>query len=529
MTDIAAPAPRSQALPLWALGLAWLVVLVFAEGWLFWMQLPYDQKPDQDWVLVYNALVMNAGLPQEYFDHTGYAYLLLLTGWFRLLHVAGALPVDTVTALPPTTDTAAFELAWQQATEAGRVLTLVIISGFVVAFAALVAKFVDDRRIGFLAGLALATGGGVASQVGLLRTEPLSSLCAITAILLIAIAASGGWPARRFVLLAIAAFLAVLSVLTKVSGFLPLLAAPLVAVVCGPPLPAAKPPGRQATFVAAGIAVLVAIPAGAIAFEGLSRVAESRFPYHPLGWGPLAWYQALVPVWIFGGVLVCARLWGGRAMDTVAACAAIVIGASLGLAVLMIRPELQNIIAATHPLEHLFVFSVWTDPSLGQQETVLAGGLLGKLSGAFGQVIGAHFAAPTSDSLFLLDWLVVLALPLAVRDRDRRWALLAGLLLLVSIALQATFLLRYGNKTYHVYSDPFTILAAAVVLARFRWILATYAGTLLAIVCAGYIGVAGLLETVRLANLPPDNPSEICVAHEFYLKRIDNPPFCASG
>ncbi len=54
-----APLAQHQSTPLWILSLLWLALLVALQSVLFWLNLPYDQTPDQDIVLAYNALVMN--------------------------------------------------------------------------------------------------------------------------------------------------------------------------------------------------------------------------------------------------------------------------------------------------------------------------------------------------------------------------------------------------------------------------------------------------------------------------------------
>ena len=66
-----------------ALGMALSLLLVG-------FSMPYWKIADQDLTLAYNGLLLNDGRAQEYFDHTGYLYHLLLAAWYRLLHWLGS-------------------------------------------------------------------------------------------------------------------------------------------------------------------------------------------------------------------------------------------------------------------------------------------------------------------------------------------------------------------------------------------------------------------------------------------------------
>ena len=98
----------------WAVSIAVLVAIVAAQSIPFSLYQPYDRYPDMDLVVAYNALLINSGFPQEFLEHTGYLYFLLVAGWFRLLHSIGILSIVNLTALPPVADLAAFHSGWQQ-------------------------------------------------------------------------------------------------------------------------------------------------------------------------------------------------------------------------------------------------------------------------------------------------------------------------------------------------------------------------------------------------------------------------------
>lgn len=513
----------------WACSLAGLALLVAAQSALFSLHLPYYRWPDQDLILAYNALVMNSRFPQEYFDHTGYTYFLLLSAWFQVLHGLGLLPIDQVTAIPPVADPTAFATAWQQIIEAGRLLTIGIFALFTTLFAQLIAWLFDDRRIGFSAGLLLATGEGAVHQVGLMRTEPLSALLVMGAVLLAALAGREEWRGWRLPCLGAAAFLGILAVETKVFAIVPLLAAPAIAVTFGTTRRYDSTPGQVRPVLLALLligAILLAIPAAGVVWTGLAGVGKSIYAYHPVGGGLLDSYQALMVLWVLAWLAAYAVLWRLPPMDAVAAAAALAIGASLGVLVLLVRYNLQNVIAATHPIEQMFVFSSASNPTLAGAQTIVSGAILLKLGLALWSVLSRPLLNPFSDNVFPLDWFIVIGLVVGRRDSERRWMVQAGLLFATSLALQTVFLLRYDQKIYHVYSDPFAILAAAVILTRFRGLLTSRPGLIATTVALFSYASWGIVSGAKFDSARGINPSASCDWHSAYLPRLEPFPFC---
>src|SRR5687767_7662191 len=67
--------------------LAAIIVSFFVSGYFN----PYWRRADMDLVVVYQALLLNDGRAQSYFDHPGYLSFVLIELWFRLLHWLGVL------------------------------------------------------------------------------------------------------------------------------------------------------------------------------------------------------------------------------------------------------------------------------------------------------------------------------------------------------------------------------------------------------------------------------------------------------
>ncbi|MCK9389923.1 MAG: hypothetical protein M0Q22_16235, partial [Sulfuritalea sp.] len=160
---------------------AWRTELLLIGGGMFASFLvvgfwyPYWRVADMDFWIIYNAFLLNSGLPQEYFDHPGYLSILALSEWLRGLHALGLLKVAAFSQLPSVNDAAAFNQAWTAATQAGRILSLLIAMGFVLTFGALLRALVQDWRVAGLGVFFLAFSGGMAMQMRTMRTELLAA------------------------------------------------------------------------------------------------------------------------------------------------------------------------------------------------------------------------------------------------------------------------------------------------------------------------------------------------------------------
>jgi hypothetical protein len=216
----------------WKSSIAALVAGMAVSVFLFGFWMPYWRIADQDMILAYQGLLFNDGRAQEYFDHTGYLIYLTLGAWYHALHWLGLLPVHALSELPPATDVAAFDRAWQHLVEAGRVLSLMFGAAFVWAYATLVRRLVADWRIALIAAIALAYSGGIAMHIRMMRTELLSSGLVTSALLLVLVAARVPG-VRRHAMIAVAGLCASLAVATKVQAMLPALAIPLLALAFG--------------------------------------------------------------------------------------------------------------------------------------------------------------------------------------------------------------------------------------------------------------------------------------------------------
>src|SRR5580700_8432895 len=75
----------------WRGGLTAIVAGLVVSFFLFGYALVYWRNADMDFMVVYNALVLNDGKPQLFFDHPAYLTIVSVKFWFQLLHTLGLL------------------------------------------------------------------------------------------------------------------------------------------------------------------------------------------------------------------------------------------------------------------------------------------------------------------------------------------------------------------------------------------------------------------------------------------------------
>src|SRR5258706_1836619 len=119
----------------WRTGLTAIVAGLAASFFLFGYALIYWRNADMDLIVIYNALVLNDGKPQLFFDHTAYLTILSLKLWFQLLHAFGLLDAHSLSAVPSASNTGAFDAAMTSAVHDRRLFARLISTCFVLVFA----------------------------------------------------------------------------------------------------------------------------------------------------------------------------------------------------------------------------------------------------------------------------------------------------------------------------------------------------------------------------------------------------------
>jgi len=525
---------RVAAAPWWLL-CAGLAAAMALSVLLVGFRLPYWVHSDQDLVLAYHGLLFGDGLPQEYFDHPGYGYFLVIDVWYRLLHAVGLLPVASLSALPPGSDVAATEAVWQSLVQAGRALSILLTAAFAVSYATLLRGLVEDRRVALLAGILLAFGVGLTAQGRQMRTDLLSAGFVVLGLLLVlrAVRPAEGKPCggASLLQLALGGLLVGLAMVTKVQAVFLAMGLPVAAILFGRRAQAASDEkGWGVASLAVLLAAAAAVPAFGLIQAGLAGWGRAVYPYTPVGGGLSGGgYQSIVAGWVLVGILVHAAVHRVPPARATAGAAAVLLGLAVGLLALDIRWNEQNAIAVANFVEHMFVFSSWRHGAeLQGQGNVVGQGTLGLLLAGIGRTLAIRTIVLHPDNIpqtIVVEWFALAGAVVLWRRGERLAAVQALFLLLVAWGLESLFSLRGFQRAYAAYTDPLAILSAAWVLARMpglldrarprRWILA---GVALVVVAAHAWPV---IETRKLPN-----PATHCEWIPIYMPKVAQFPFC---
>ena len=452
----------------WRWGLTAIVAGTVVSFFLFGYALVYWRNADMDFMVVYNALVLNDGKPQLFFDHTAYLSILSLQYWFRLLHGLGLLDAWTLSAIPPASDVAGFDAAMTSAVRAGRVLVLLTAILCVLVFAGLIRRVVHDRRIALMAVFAFAFSGGVAVHSRILRSELLAACPVIFALLILILVGRRANLARPLAMAAAAA-LCVLGLENKVQAILLIGTLPIVILPFGSATSASVAFWRDtpwrwlATLVAAAAAMAAVTAAWPIITTGFDRALLDAAQFRPLLLGRFGIYQAALLILIGGCMVAYAAIWRVSAAETLASMFIMAAGASVALLALNFEYNTSNVIAVVNPLEKMLSFA-----DASTTDAAIASGPWGFLSllDGIGSVLARYTFVlhPSPRPAMFLPWLIVPFIVHAWRRGERQAAVQALLLLLAAIGID-TLTVRRGLKSeYYVFTDPLIILAFAVLL-----------------------------------------------------------------
>jgi len=539
MTELSAPAATSAKHPAitddafdrlirvsWRNGLVAIIAGLAASFLLFGYATIYWRNADMDFMVIYNALVMNDGKPQHFFDHTAYLTILTVKSWFSLLHSMGLLDAWTLPAIPKASDIAAFDAAMTQAVHAGRVLAFLIAAGCVLIFASLIRRIVRDWRVAMLAVLAFALSGGIAVHSRILRSE-LVAACPVIFALMILMAVGRRASRWRPLAMALAAALCVLGLENKVQAILLIGLLPLVILPFGS-LRSASVAFWQNTrsswlaVVAGGvIAAASAWAAWPLVIAGFDRHLLDAAGFHPLLLGRYATYQVALAILIVLAMIAYAALWRISAAETLASIAAIMAGAALTLLLLDLAYDTNNVIAVFNPLEKMLTFADASTANAANGSGLAAVPLL--LQG-LGSVLARYTFVLHSSArpTVFLTWLITPGIVYAWRRGDRRAALQSLVLMCAAIAIDTLGVRRGLKSEYFIFTDPLIILAGAVLLDRMRdlrfhkW---TYPVALTLIVL--HIGV-GQSEPIKYA-FKRTGPEAVCEWNGYYMPLLPLP------
>jgi hypothetical protein len=512
----------------WSGGLAALVVGLAVSFLLFGYFVIYYRNADMDFMVIYSALAMNAGHPQQFMDHTAYLTILTLKDWFALLHSLGLLDAWTLPAMPK--DAAGFDLAMTHAVHAGRVLAFLIATGSVLIFASLSRLMFRDRRIALTATLAFALSGGVAVHSRILRSELVAACPVIFALMILIVIGRRAHLARPLGIAAAAA-LCVVGMENKVQAILLIGALPLLILPFGSAQSASvgfwrTPASWLAAIVPTPAALAIAWMAWPLVATGLDRTLLDAAQFHPLLLGRFGVYQLALLAFIAICMIAFAAIWRVSVTETLTSMAAVALGAAAALLLLNVDYNTGNVIAVVNPLEKMLTFADASTSSAASGSSPVAALLL--LFDGLASVLARYtFVLHSSPRpTVFLTWLILPGIVFAWRRGERLAALQAALLMAVAIGIDTLGVRRGLKIEYFIFTDPLIILSGAILLEQFsdlslhRWafpIAATLFGLHIAV---------GQSEPIKYAFMRK-GPQSICEWNRYYMPLM-SVPWCSS-
>jgi len=502
----------------------------FLVAGLWW---PYWRIADMDFWVVYNAFLLNTPLPQEFFDHPGYLTILSLAEWLRALHGLGIVKVISLSSMPPVANRPAFDHAWMAATQAGRVLSLILAMSFVTAFAYLLRALIRDWHVAAVATFLLAFSGGMAMEMRVLRTELLAAAFFTCALLLLLFAAKNGEQTWRPAIVGAASLLLTLAMLNKVQAWFLIIALPLLVIPFGPEAAVRQNFWRDGRRAVPALVVIIILAlttsyfAKDIIIAGLTSTGTPELQLPTLSIGTQI-YWPLIAAWIAFGMIVYAIAWRVAALEVLASFFAGVAGCMIGLLALYLRYHPDDVVVVFHPLEQMFRWAAGATPELREDAPGLTAQRLRFLVDSILGVIARRtfFLSPSPRPTIFLEWFVIAATVIAARRREWRIVSQVSVLMFTVWGIDTLGMGRGLKQEYFIFTDPMVIIAAALIVTKLadlqthRW---TYP-----------VGIALVATHIVLSQAEPvkhifksDGPEKLCDLYG-YAKRVEHFPFCPS-
>lgn len=409
---------------------------------------PYLAISDADLVYVGQAILLNSGLEQTYFDHTGYFYMLLLSFWFKLGNVLGFLGGITFDDLAQSTNLADFlgPLVY-----AGRTFTLFLSYVFMIVTGQIVRSITKSYFYAALYTILMGTSLGLFIHVIQIRSELLNAFMFVVSVF--CLYKSQDLANNSWLFPAGCGFFTALALFTKIQIIPGLLCLPLVGVVWGvvaerrnrgrlQPLRTnglsgfigLKDPNWPLRLVLSTLVVVLFILSSGVYMD----IYLKGQMFSPAPYQTYCFIYLLVAFVLY--VVLRLQPWFVTLMGVML----FNIGMCIGFSLYFVEPQPRNIYAITNFVEHVRYFIHEQDPSLmnvrflfGLQQT-----LMGYID--MSQLIGKPLGMLNVLFLFMISLLVFL------RER-RRVLLIAFSFAGIGITFEAVTYMRYYHGQYLIY------------------------------------------------------------------------------
>ncbi len=527
----AAAGHRSLIYPGFAPGVALLTLGMCVSIVLLGLTMPYYNKAASDMVSVYEGLLYNSHLPQEFVVYPAVLDRVLLGWWLSALKGLGLISISRLEELKPLSDIKAYDAQWQMLVQAGRVYSLLTGIACVMSIVGLVYRWLGVWQIAVLSGVAFAFSSGVALGFRILRPEMLTATLTFDALLVTLVCAKQRDVRWRLLGLVLAGLLIALAVLEKVQSVIPAFALLPLAWALG----TYSPPETRNRIIwrwAAVLTVMAALaiwPAVIVIQQGIAGMAGSKFTevlYRPLMSGLSGHYQLIGAAVVVAAMGAYAAIWRVSMEETLAGIAAFGLGLASGIDVLYLQPSADAIIAVANPLEHLQGLAAGSGSLLLSQTP---GAIFSTLLSSVGRALAIHtfVLAPMHRPTLLIEWLALYGMVHALRNGRQLLALQIFLLLGCAIAEDTLFSLRQVKVYYLPYSDLPIVLAGALALTQFADRLTTPRFERAAAVLMVFYVVWGHAQPA-LAVYSHHDKGKVCAIVVQFTKRITI-PYCAGN
>lgn len=378
--------------PDWRLQLIRIALVCAAPTFLFLYHDPnrhFLWTTDWDPQIIYEALLINSGLPSFHKAFFGYGMFYLIAKWLQLLNLIGVLDAVTIEALSTVPD---FDAAYQALTFWTRVLTLILGAGLAVSVMFIAQTITKSPYYGFLAALAFSGTRSINTHVVTIRAEMLSAVLSLLAILFILLAVTRARDrVKPLIFIGLSAFFALFSLYSKVASLPIILLLPLFPLFFSTILT----PTKKGVDQPLGKSVAVSFIAFTViaGYFGLSPFvgAMSVSAY---------FYNGLIAIYVIACVTIYARMNGFSPLEAATSVAAIILGLSLAQYMLLgSDPYNQSFSIANH-VGYLVGYKLYgnEDSALGQSIGVL--GLASEITLRF----FANFVKVMTESYFNFCW-----------------------------------------------------------------------------------------------------------------------------
>lgn len=421
---------------------------------------PYYTLADPDFALVPEALALNSGLAQTFHDHPAYIFLALLAFFLRLIRAVGFTQIADFADLSQfhTLTAVLNELA-----VSSRIFAMLSSFFCVLIIALLARRLARSWIIASFTLLLLCGGRGVLIQSLCLRPELLSLTLFLLAAGAFLVVPERNSASRQYVMFLASGCFSYLALSTKAQAGLMLLCLPVFSVVLDATRSHSKAAESASAFAnlrAVALSVVIMLACSELmAFGGLEL-----FP------GPFRWYQLLLIGLIIFALSFRSKKSGRPAWHGASAALTFFAGVSLASLVNLLHPDQENHRIVFQFIDQLQKFCLGQNcAASGSDEIIRTVG-----SALYWTFAGkADYEYMLEYPYVLLYWYWAIGLVWAYRQRafDVFWQ--SGALMVVSLALETAFRLRYGIELgmspyvvyYYIYAEPFFLFAVLRILA----------------------------------------------------------------